>query len=265
MLSLALFVTHFFVLYCWKIPWLALSACFTPLISYRPTQTYYTSTLWCHDLISTIYSQLVYISTLSDLMEVLLIVLETVKAVVRCLNHYTRDREFEGQGLPWFNISYFIDASVQLKIKICTVYFLCFLFEWCQLKHLQCCSFCFSGCFPPSGSPTSIPTPSTYTPPTTAATPSTSNLFSHSATNLSLLVSLPPAARLRRGNPLSTNKDRALIRSGVSAWVCVCEMYAHDTYSGSNVLLVPENDMEKNWDKQWESVCIYYCTAKNWS
>lgn len=72
--------------------------------------------------------------------------------------------EFEGQWLPWFNISYFIDASVQLKIKICTVYFLCFLFEWCQLKHLQCCSFCFSGCFPPSGSPTSIPTPSTYTP-----------------------------------------------------------------------------------------------------
>lgn len=44
--------------------------------------------------------------------------------------------------------------------------------------------------------------------------------------------------------------------------VCVWEMYAHDTYSGSNVLLVPENDMEKNWDKQWESVCIYYCTAK---
>lgn len=164
MLSLALFVTHFFVLYCWKIPWLALSACFTPLISYRPTQTYYTSTLWCHDLISTIYSKLVYISTLSDLMEVLLIVLETVKAVVRCLNHYTGDREFEGQWLPWFNISYFIDASVQLKIKICTVYFLCFLFEWYQLKHLQCCSFCFSGCFPPSGSPTSIPTPSTYTP-----------------------------------------------------------------------------------------------------
>lgn len=164
MLSLALFVTHFFVLYCWKIPWLALSACFTPLISYRPTQTYYTSTLWCHDLISTIYSQLVYISTLSDLMEVLLIVLETVKAVVRCLNHYTGDREFKGQWLPWFNISYFIDASVQLKIKICTVHFLCFLFEWYQLKHLQCCSFCFSGCFPPSGSPTSIPTPSTYTP-----------------------------------------------------------------------------------------------------
>lgn len=68
-------------------------------------------------------------------------------------------------------------------------------------------------------------------------------LSSHSPANLVLLlVSLPPAARLRRGNPLSLNKDspQALIRSGarpVCVIVCVvCVRViacAYDTYSGS--------------------------------
>lgn len=58
-------------------------------------------------------------------------------------------------------------------------------------------------------------------------------LSSHSAANLVLLlVSLPPAARLRRGNPLSLNKDspQALIRSGARpVCVIVCVVCACDS------------------------------------
>lgn len=65
-------------------------------------------------------------------------------------------------------------------------------------------------------------------------------LSSLSAANLVLLlVSLLLAARLRRGNPLSSNKDspHALIRSGARPIaLCVCVrvlIFAHDTYTGS--------------------------------
>lgn len=61
---------------------------------------------------------------------------------------------------------------------------------------------------------TSTPVPTR--PPATSLT-----LSSHSAANL-LLVSMLPAARLRRGNPLSSNKDspHALIASGARMSVC---------------------------------------------